>query len=50
MKSITAHARSLSPQELLQERNRLAREIPAAQSMLDAIKRELRRRKKNGAG
>ena len=42
----TATARSMTDAELALRERALRREIPAAQSLLDAIKRERRRRKK----
>lgn len=46
MKSTNATARGMSDSELQAQELRLRREIPAAQALLDAIKRERRSRKR----
>lgn len=46
MKATTATARAMTDAELHATRVRLKREIPAAESLLDAVKREERRRKR----
>lgn len=46
MKSTTATVRAMHDTELEQQELRLRRSIPADQSMLDAIKRERRSRKR----
>lgn len=44
MKSITATARGMNDDDLQRKELELRRDIPAAQSLLDAIKRERRAR------
>lgn len=46
MKSTTATARGMADAELERKELELRRQIPAAQSLLDAIKRERRSRKR----
>lgn len=46
MKSTTATARAMTDADLAAQSGRLRREIPAAQALLDAIRREQARRKK----
>lgn len=49
MKSITATARAMTDDELAARELELRRQIPAAQSLLDAIKRERRSRKRKAS-
>ena len=46
MKSTTATARAMTDDELARHELELRRQIPAAQTLLDAIKRERRSRKR----
>lgn len=46
MKHMTATARAMTDADLERKERELRREIPAAQSLLDAIKRERRSRKR----
>lgn len=46
MKSATATARTMTDVDLCRKELELRRDIPAAQSLLDAIKRERRARKR----
>lgn len=46
MKSISAAVRAMTDSDLERKELELRREIPAAQSLLDAIKRERRARKR----
>lgn len=49
VKSTTATARAMSDPELMNRSLQLRKEIPAAQALLDAIKREQRARKRRAA-
>lgn len=50
MKSVIQGIREIHDFDLLAERNRLAKEIPEKQSRLDAIRREMKRRKRGERG